>query len=153
MSESGLPWAAREYFAPWELRAWHIATRAVERCTLVTLDPDERPTEVRCHELARAVYDKLINSQRLTEADLASCVVLPSVVDGKWGAIDHSWITWATRRGQTILDPYVPGAMPMVQLLDASTITKRGEVYVASHAWRTDIRQYEIKRLLREMTT
>lgn len=56
--------------------------------------------EIRCHELARAVTAFLSPHWE--------------VVDGKLGHVDHSWL----RHRRFILDVYVPGRLPMVQLVD-----------------------------------
>lgn len=61
---------------------------------------------VRCHELSRAVAQ----------------VLGLTVEDGYYGMAEHSWI-WLTPREPfsplpRILDVYVPGRMPQVQLID-----------------------------------
>lgn len=60
--------------------------------------------DVRCHELARAVGEWL---------GLA-------VVDGHYGHVDHSWLLVpnATPIGDSILDVYAAGAVPMVRMMD-----------------------------------
>src|SRR5437763_1419140 len=78
--------------------------------------------ELRCHELARAVH--LVVHAR--EYKLV-------VVDGKCGPIEHSWIHLSDG---VILDPYVPGRMPAVQLVDLVV----GTAYRPG-APRDDIRQ------------
>jgi hypothetical protein len=57
--------------------------------------------ELRCHELAGAV-------QRALDEDLI-------VVDGKCGPVEHSWLVCADG---VILDPYAPGRLPAVQVVD-----------------------------------
>lgn len=69
---------------------------------------------IRCHELARAVGRIL----RLTHED------------GRFGFVEHTWL-WTRPRGSEefaapwslprILDVYVPGAMPQVQLIDTAS--------------------------------
>lgn len=54
---------------------------------------------IRCHEVA-AIVGELFGL---------------GVQEGKYGAVDHSWL-WLTT-GQ-ILDPYVPGHLPQVQIID-----------------------------------
>ena len=56
------------------------------------------------HELARAI-------QIVTYGSGHTLVV----VDGKCGPIEHSWLCFSDG---VILDPYVPGRMPAVQLID-----------------------------------
>ena len=59
--------------------------------------------EVRCHELARAVGE----------------VLSLEVVDGKFGAVEHSWLSLDPVAGHRhILDVYTPGCIPMVTLKD-----------------------------------
>lgn len=90
--------------------------------------------EIRCHELARAV------------ARLYDLVV----VDGHMGDAEHSWCLCPMRgtAAPWLLDVYVPGRLPMVQLVDPCSTTlhegtragrrvRRG-LYVAGGA-RTDI--------------
>ena len=73
-----------------------------------------RLNDVRCHELARAV-GKMLGLE---------------VVDGKYGAVDHSWLV--TRRGaeevqtMTVLDVYAVGRLPQVQLLSIETLLPHG---------------------------
>lgn len=85
--------------------------------------------ELRCHELARAV-------QRVLGEDVG-------VVDGKCGPVEHSWLACA---GGVILDPYVPGRLPAVQIVDSivGTLYRHG-------APRDDIRHETIDRLVLEM--
>lgn len=85
--------------------------------------------ELRCHELARAVH-------------LVVCKHL-EVVDGKCGPIEHSWLRFSDG---VILDPYVPGRMPAVQIVDPFV----GTSYRPGAA-RDDIRQTILDRLVLEM--
>jgi hypothetical protein len=58
--------------------------------------------KIRCHELARVV---------------SVCLEVP-FVDGKYGAVEHSWLEWVDRtKHRTILDVYAVGVEPMVQLV------------------------------------
>lgn len=84
-------YAATEMFERAEVRLWERATVLVERV------PED--WEVRCHELARAVG-------RLLDLD---------VVDGKFGAVEHSWLVLPPRH---VLDVYTPGVVPLVTLRD-----------------------------------
>lgn len=64
------------------------------------------------------------------------------VVDGKCGSVEHSWLVCA---GGMILDPYVPGRMPAVQVVDPLVANYR------SGEPRDDIRQDLVERLALEM--
>ena len=90
--------------------------------------------ELRCHELARAVQAAL--SARDPDHKL-------DVVDGKCGPIEHSWLQFSDG---VILDPYVPGRMPAVQIIDPIV----GTAYRPS-APRSDIQQAIVDRLVLEM--
>lgn len=88
--------------------------------------------ELRCHELARAVH--------LVVYEHAHKLL---VIDGKCGPIEHSWLYL---EDHVILDPYAPGRLPAVQLVDlvVGTAYKPG-------APRDDIRQVIVDRLVAEM--
>jgi hypothetical protein len=88
--------------------------------------------ELRCHELARAVH-------LVVSADEHKLLV----VDGKCGSIEHSWLHISDG---VILDPYAPGRLPAVQLVDLIV----GTAYRPG-APRDDIRQAIIDRLVLEM--
>jgi hypothetical protein len=101
-------YAEAEIFSVNETRLHVRACRMVEACPYT----DEATGElIRCHELARAV---------------GRVLRLP-VQDGKFGFAEHSWLwlsppepelaRWNLPR---ILDVYVPGAMPQVQLVDTA---------------------------------
>jgi hypothetical protein len=79
---------------------------------------------MRCHEVARIV---------------GLLLDLP-VVDGKYGAVDHSWLILNAYRSKAcILDVYSVGSLPMVQLRDAS-IPGADKLYRHGDL-RTDIHQ------------
>ncbi len=86
----------------------------------------------RCHELVRAVH--LVVYAREHKLD---------VVDGKCGPIEHSWLRFSDG---VILDPYAPGRMPAVQIVDPIV----GTAYRPG-APRADIRQAIVDRLVLEM--
>jgi len=88
--------------------------------------------ELRCHELARAVH--LVVFAR--EYKLV-------VIDGHCGPIEHSWIRCSDG---VILDAYVPGRLPSVQLIDplVGIMYRPGSV-------RSDIRQPIVDRLVAQM--
>lgn len=88
--------------------------------------------ELRCHELARAVH--LVVHEREHKID---------VVDGKCGPIEHSWLRFSDG---VILDPYAPGRMPAVQMIDPIV----GAAYRPGTP-RADIKQAIIDRLVLEM--
>ena len=90
---------------------------------------------VRCHELARAVGE----------------VLGLEIVDGSYGAMEHSWLMVRSgigERGVLVLDVYVPAALPQVQLrpywLGAPVMYRAGEM-------RKDIRKHVVKQLLDAM--
>lgn len=87
--------------------------------------------ELRCHELARAVQ-LVVHTRELTLV----------VVDGKCGPIEHSWLC----ADGVIFDPYTPGRMPAVQIIDpiVGTAYRQGDP-------RSDIRQAIVDRLVLEM--
>ena len=89
--------------------------------------------ELRCHELARAV-------QRVSAHKPYALIV----EDGKCGPIEHSWLCFSDGM---ILDPYVPGRMPAVQLIDPIV----GAAY-RSGAPRADIQPAIIDQLVLEMS-
>jgi len=118
----------------------------VQAQTLVEAVPSTVGEQVRCHELARAV---------------ATILSLP-VQDGRFEAVEHSWI-WAKSGWEyhsdyrdfcgapPILDVYVPGCLPQVQLVDWShwgLPYKR--VYVPGEL-RNDIDDEMLKRLVAMM--
>lgn len=88
--------------------------------------------ELRCYELARAVH--LVVHEH--EHKLL-------VIDGKCGPIEHSWLYISDG---VILDPYAPGRLPAVQLVDLIV----GSAYKPG-TLRADIRQPIVDRLVLEM--
>lgn len=88
--------------------------------------------ELRCHELARAVH--LVVYESVHKLD---------VVDGKCGPIEHSWLRFSDG---TILDPYAPGRLPAVQIVDPIV----GGAYRPGDR-RDDIQQALVDRLVHEM--
>ena len=107
--------------------------------------------ELRCHELARAVYEML--SVYVMRSDLEYL----RVVDGVVGMVEHSWIEIATYPGRTqrertrrnvILDVYCPGRLPQVQLIDTFCLLK--PLY-EERVRRNDIREDIVTRVVEEM--
>lgn len=137
-------YSERHVFSATELRQLQLATRMV--ASLSHSLPGVN-CEVRCHELARAVGHLL---------DLP-------VVDGYYGhGIEHSWLwtsplvrvqadaysPWAL---PNILDVYVPGGLPQVQLFHtASALPLNHRLGPARSDVKEDVVQLLVKLLLRE---
>lgn len=124
--------AAVHIFSEEEMRWRDTAQELVEMVD----DPDG--STIRCHELARAVFDalKAYGARPLR------------VEDGKFGPIEHSWIvlpSWA------ILDVYMPGMYPMVQLVHWSDLVPQGRAYKRGEP-RDDIKVEKVKELFEVMT-
>lgn len=106
-------YAERECFADCHVHAWRDAATMVARL-------GEWGNELRCHELARAVYRGLQH-----HAATSRIVVL----DGHLWAQEHSWIQLTELRAphrRAYLDVYTPGRIPQVQLLDVHWNIVRG---------------------------
>jgi hypothetical protein len=88
--------------------------------------------ELRCHELARAVHLAVTDHEHKI-----------TVIDGKCGPIEHTWLYLG---GGVILDPYAPGRLPAVQLVDLVV----GTAYRSGDP-RSDIRYTIVNRLVLEM--
>lgn len=124
-------YSEEEVFPKVELAYWRKATRLVEAIPEPWIlgsgprAPDRsKPPIIRCHELARAV------SFALDEPRLSG--VFPGVVDGKYGAVEHSWIKLVNSNGRTkgcVLDVYSVGRLPMVQLVDLSALLPHQALY------------------------
>jgi hypothetical protein len=129
-----ISYSEREIFTLREKKIYHLV------CGLVGFvapsDIDGEP--IRCHELARAVGKVL---------DLEVC-------DGRFGFVEHSWLwtesldpavaPWVLPR---ILDVYVPGAIPQVQLVDThSGLPPR---YYLSNVLDVTIREDVVEHLVR----
>lgn len=99
----------------------------------------DRDNPVRCHELARAVARAL--------ADTPYGHV--EVVDGHFGMVEHSWISLDR---ETILDVYVPGSAPMVQLVHFSPLLPSYRSYKRG-AVRTDIDWERVAKIVSQMRT
>lgn len=122
-------YAEREVFAEDALAAVEIAAALVARVG------NHWGNELRCHELARAV-GKLLNLE---------------VVDGKYFAVEHTWLLFHHPQGAHILDVYVPGRVPQVQLIHNHWATSALR-YVPGPR-RDDIQMDVIEQLLKEMST
>jgi hypothetical protein len=85
--------------------------------------------ELRCHELARAV-GRLLKLEHQ---------------DGRFGTREHSWL-WVGKK--TVLDVYVPGSLPQVQLITYYNYSLPWmKAYVVGQG-RSDIREKVITNLL-----
>jgi len=111
-------------------------------------DADLRFRDLRCHELAIAV---------------GTVLGLP-VATGWFDHVEHSWL-WSRKilalpsygyrdylvAGEevNILDVYVPGALPQVQLVNYSAwMLPFKRCYILAHNPRSDIKEYVVRHLL-----
>lgn len=109
-------------------------------CALVDRVPhvDRDGGEVRCHELSRAVARQLTMIGTKVE-----------VVDGSLWWVDHSWILLPGQLYRALLDVYVPGRVPQVQILHDHPVVTRGYQRGSS---RLDVRTDVINELCRRMS-
>ena len=123
-----ISYAERHRFSSKAVALWESASALVE----LLPHTDEQGREVRCHEVAR-VLGKVLNLE---------------VVDGASVGVDHSWLIIDRT---TLLDPYVPGRLPMVQLIDIGSPTLLRLCYASelNGKPRADIRQEVIDFLER----
>ena len=121
-----ITYAERSCFQPSHLRVWARAQELVARVS------DTWGNELRCHELARAVK-RVLGDTTIT------------VIDGHCGPVEHSWLRLSDG---AILDPYVPGRLPSVQLVDGGVIVSAS--YRVGEP-RVDIRRSIVARLVKEM--
>ena len=115
------------------------ARRLVTRVKDPGANDKDSPDIIRCHELARAVGKVL---------DLR-------YIDGKFGYIDHTWLTTFQKSGdaETVLDVYAVGVVPMVILVSTSYMTlSLPKLYVPSRRPRSDIKQDAVDSLVEQMT-
>lgn len=118
-----ITYAERVCFRPSHLALLARVQAIVERVS------DAWGNELRCHELARAVHEMIGDATIV-------------VVDGHCGLVEHSWL----RCGDgVIIDPYSPGRLPAVQVVDPLAGGYRPGVA------RSDVRRSVIKRLVNEM--
>lgn len=128
-------YAELEMFKPTEIEKWKEAVVLTERV------PDRIFGElVRCHELARAV-GKLLE--------------LP-VQDGYYSFVEHSWLwLWPYDPDDpyipNVLDVYVPGRVPQVQLVHTNSSAFPRE-YRRGNGERDDIRNDALEEILQYMT-
>ena len=107
-----ISYSEREIFTRTEVATLQFAQLIVDHCSYFEPGSTEEP--VRCHELARVVAIFLGTDFQ--------------VQDGRFGFVEHSWIWMGhlnTAKGRLglpkILDVYVPGSLPQVQIVDSST--------------------------------
>ena len=118
-----ITYAERECFHPSHLKLLSRVQAIVARVS------DAWGNELRCHELARAVH-RVIGDSTIV------------VIDGQCGPVEHSWL----RCGDgVIIDPYTPGRVPAVQVVDPLAGGYRPGVA------RRDVRRSVIRRLVNEM--
>lgn len=129
-----LPYQGEAYRSGFLLREMKLFEQA---CTLIAKVPYEvLGSVVRCHEMVRA----------------ASVILDLTFEDGFYGMVDHSWLWLEPREPLSppprILDVYVPGRIPQVQLIDSTTSLpweyRRGPT-------RTDINRPLVAELIRLM--
>lgn len=108
-------YACTNYFKAYAVELFERAVKLVE-----ALPEPADVDSIRCHELARAVQIELWPHGTTT------------VVDGKFGSVEHSWLELGTgagaqatysrgepyQRARIILDVYSVARTPMVQLVD-----------------------------------
>jgi len=102
---------------------------------LIQLIPDDFMAEgwdLRCHEVTRAV----------------GAQIGLKVVDGKSGRVDHSWLLTVDNPRSNILDVYVVGRLPQVQLVDMKYIGPRHDLVYVPGKDRTDIDGAVVEKLL-----
>jgi len=92
---------AEQIFTPRERMCLIYARYVVESLP----EPEGEP--LRCHEVARVVVWCL---------DPKGHVLTP--IDGLYGEVEHSWILIRGSQPVRVLDPYVVGRLPQVQLID-----------------------------------
>lgn len=100
------PYAEGFIFSNEELWAYEVARVSVP--FLPDATKNGRST-MRCHEVAQIVARLLHKAE---------------VVDGKYGAADHSWVVHPEWHVQHILDVYAVGMVPPVQLVDIFPVPK-----------------------------
>jgi hypothetical protein len=130
-------YAERCVFSSRQQEAYRLARALVGRLVDSYVAPPRR--SVRCHELARAVARRLVDAGHEAR-----------VVDGHLGAIQHSWVILADPIVRdAILDVYVPGRLPQVQLVDGHPFIS--SAYQVGEVHDVDVLAEEADRLYAEM--
>jgi hypothetical protein len=136
-----ITYAERVCFRPQHLWLLKYVERLVARVSTTW------GNELRCHELARAVQivcDAHMHMRWGYDGEgVIEDIVRLDVLDGKCGPVEHSWLRFPDG---VILDPYVPGRLPSVQLVDPIV----GIAYRPGEQ-RHDIRFEIVGRLIREL--
>lgn len=102
---------------------------------------------VRCHELARAVCERLKKEAITFGGPLGPLCHEMNVMDGYYGMIEHSFILLGELYEggfgpmPHVLDVYAPGRVPQVQLVDTSSVLP---FYYRRGAPRSDVNQDDI---------
>ena len=121
-----LGYSELEVFDPRIVAMWRTACRLIDRFP----DRDEQGESLRCHEVARAVRQHLYNMNAVI-----------SVVDGRFGLSDHSWLEfWKDGRVVAILDTYAIASLPVCQLVLADSMVGTFSMYEPGPE-RSDIRE------------
>lgn len=118
-------YSERHHFDERALQIWERATKLVES---IPTHLDAMGREIRCHEVARALGN----------------VFGLEVADGCTIGVDHSWLII---NRSTLLDPYAPGRMPMVQLVDLGSPTLHRLNYNLDLRARDDVRADVVETL------
>ena len=121
-----ITYAERSCFRRSHLQLFHRVEECVARVS------NAWGNELRCHELARAVHLVIYEQEHKLVVE-----------DGKCGPVEHSWLRLSDG---AILDPYAPGRLPAVQIVDPIV----GTSYRPGSP-RDDIRQSIVDRLVLEM--
>lgn len=111
-----ITYAERACFRQAHLRLFRRVEDSVSRVS------DSWGNELRCHELARAIY-RVVGDRTIV------------VVDGHCGAVEHSWLVLSDG---AIVDPYAPGRLPAVQIVDP----------IVASAYRPGSRRADIRRAI-----
>src|SRR5688572_1954048 len=129
-------YSAENIFTQSELELHRQAT------TFVSDIPNDLGFEVRCHELVRAVA-----------VFLEACRPRLHIVDGHFGAVEHSWLVALPEAGfpgyrHIILDVYAVGSLPLVQLIEAGSLGIRDARDYREGATRDDINPDHVTAIL-----
>lgn len=116
-----------------ELNVFDVSDVGAFRLAVILVTHISDSEKVRCHELARAIARSLNGS---TSKGF-------TVVDGHYGAVEHSWIM---TENKAILDVYAVGSLPQVQLIHPTTPGLKLNYRPGKP--RTDIDEECIRRLL-----
>ncbi len=133
-----ITYAERECFGAEHLRLLALVE------SLVRSVSSDWGNELRCHELVRAVHS-VVHAVARDNVAVSDCEYELVVVDGHCGPVEHSWLRCADG---AILDAYVPGRLPAVQIIDGNSVVC---VQYRPGPPRRDIRQSIVSRLVAEM--